>query len=140
MYHIINGIWVGVISGVIVGIFIIISDGIFYSKYVKNFEMARRYSNPLVQLLLFMLISIAYGGIQGGIFAWMIPLLPEGWLLRGILFGAVSYIILSRHFVEGFAFMNPKYIPTNLTVYLTIEFLVIYLLQGIIISKLIIYL
>jgi hypothetical protein len=136
MYSIIlKGIWAGIVSGSIVGIFTLISDGIFYSKYVTNFEMARVYSKPLVQLLLFMLISIVYGGIQGGIFAWMLPLLPHEWVFRGIIFGAVSYLVLSRHFIEGFAFMNPKYMPTNLTIYLFVEFFIIYILQGIIVSK-----
>ena len=134
---ILKGIWAGIISGIFVGIFTLISDGIFYSKYVTNFEMARVYSKPLVQLLLFMLISIVYGSIQGGIFAWLLPLLPNGWVLRGIIFGVVSYLILSRHFIEGFAFMNPKYMPTNLIIYLSVEFLIIYILQGIIISKII---
>lgn len=134
---ILKGIWAGIISGTIVGILTLISDGIFYSKYVTNFEMARVYSKPLVQLLLFMMISIVYGSIQGGIFAWLLPLLPNGWVLRGVIFGLVSYLILSRHFIEGFAFMNPKYMPTNLTIYLSVEFLIIYMLQGIIISKII---
>lgn len=134
---VLKGIWTGIISGVIVGILIMISDGIFYSKYVKNRELARVYSKPQLQLLTFMLISVIYGGIQGGIFAWVSPLLPQGWLIRGVIFGVFSYIILSRHFVEGFAFMNPQYMPVNLSAYIAIEFLVIYILQGVIISKII---
>jgi hypothetical protein len=134
---ILKGICIGIISGVKTGILTMISDGIFYSRYVKNVEMARVYKKPLMQLLLFMLICIFYGSIQGGIFAWLLPVLPEGWLLRGIIFGAVSYLILSRHFVEGSAFMNPKYMPAKLSIYLSIEFFVIYIIQGIIISKII---
>jgi hypothetical protein len=82
-----------------------------------------------------MAISILYGGIQGGIFAWLIPVLPEDWILRGIVFALISYLILSRHFVEGFAFMSSKLIPIRLSVYLSVEFLVIYITQGIIISR-----
>jgi hypothetical protein len=132
---ILKGIYAGAISGIIAGICTLISDGIFYSKYVKSSEMARVFSKPLMQLVLFMLISIVYGSIQGGILAWLLPILPEGWLIRGIIFGVISYLILSRHFIEGFAFMNPKYMPTNLTIYLSVEFLMIYILQGIIASK-----
>jgi hypothetical protein len=134
---ILKGIWVGVVSGILVGVITIISDGIFYSKYVTNNQMARVYSKPLMQLLLFMIISIVYGSIQGGLFAWMLPLLPNGWVLRGIVFGIGSYLILSRHFIEGFVFMNPKYMPTHLTIYLSVEFFLIYIFQGIIISKMV---
>jgi hypothetical protein len=132
---ILKGITVGVISGIIIGFIILISDGIFYSRYVTNFEIARKYSKPINQLMVFLSISILYGAIQGGIFAWLMPLLPSGWFLRGLVFGVVSYLILSRHFVEGFAFMNRKYIPTKLSTYLAVEFLIAYILQGILISS-----
>ena len=88
----------------------------------------------MVQLLVFMLINAVYAGIQGVILVWLLPILPSHWILRGLVFGVASYVILSRHFTEGFAFMNPDYFPVNLSVYLSIEFLVIYVLQGILIS------
>lgn len=135
---IIYGISIGMLSGVAVGILTMISDGIFYTKYITNNEIAREYSNPLMQLTVFMAISIVYGGVQGGIFAWMIPILPADWLPRGLVFAIVSYLILSRHFVEGFAFMNSKYMPTRLSVYLSIEFFFIYTLQSIIVSRIMI--
>lgn len=132
---ILRGIYAGFISGVITGILTIISDGIFYSKYITSNLMARVYSKPVVQLLVFMLISIIYGSIQGGIFVWLLPLLPNDWVFRGVIFGVVSYVILSRHFVEGLAFMNTKFIPVKLSIYLSVEFFLSYLFQGIIISR-----
>lgn len=132
---ILRGIYVGFVSGIITGILTIISDGIFYSKYVTNNLMAKEYSKPIIQLLVFMLISIFYGSIQGGIFAWLLPLLPNDWVFRGVIFGVVSYVILSRHFVEGLAFMNNKFIPVKLSIYLSVEFFLLYLFQGIIISR-----
>ena len=51
-----------------------------------------------------------------------------------IVYLNLQKISLCRQFTEGFAFMNPDYFPVNLSVYLSIEFLVIYVLQGILIS------
>lgn len=132
--HVFSGIGIGMISGIIVGLLTILSDAFFYSRYVSDFRLAKKYANPMVQLLLFMLINAVYAGVQGAILVWLLPILPSHWLLRGLVFGAASYIILSRHFTEGFAFMHPDYFPVHLSLYLSIEFLVIYVLQGILIS------
>jgi hypothetical protein len=132
--HIFSGIGIGIISGIIVGTLTILSDAFFYSRYVSDFRLAKKYANPMVQLLVFMLINAVYAGIQGAILAWLLPILPSHWLLRGLVFGVASYVVLSRHFTEGFAFMNPDYFPVHLSLYLSIEFLVIYVLQGIFIS------
>lgn len=132
--YIFRGIGIGMISGVIVGLLTILSDAFFYSKYVSDFRLARKYANPMIQLLIFMLINAVYAGVQGAILVWLLPILPSHWLLRGLVFGAVSYAVLSRHFTEGFAFMNPDYFPVHLSLYLSMEFLVIYVLQAILIS------
>jgi hypothetical protein len=132
--HIFSGIGVGMISGIIVGLLTILSDAFFYSRFVSDFRLAKKYANPMVQLLLFMLINAVYAGVQGAILIWLLPILPSHWLLRGLVFGVASYMVLSRHFTEGFAFMNPDYFPVHLSLYLSIEFLVIYVLQGILIS------
>jgi hypothetical protein len=132
--HIFSGIGIGVISGIIVGLLTILSDAFFYSRYVSDFRLAKKYVNPMMQLLVFMLINAAYAGVQGAILVWLLPILPSYWLLRGLVFGAASYMVLSRHFTEDFAFMNPDYFPVHLSLYLSIEFLVIYVLQGILIS------
>ena len=132
--YIFRGIGIGMISGIIVGILTILSDVFFYSRYVSDFRLARKYANPMIQLLVFMLINAAYAGVQGAILIWLLPILPSNWLLRGLVFGAASYVVLSRHFTEGFAFMNPDYFPVHLSLYLSMEFLVIYVLQGSLIS------
>ena len=129
-----SGIAIGMISGILVGLLTILSDAFFYSRYVSDLRLAKKYANPMVQLLVFMLINAVYAGIQGVILVWLLPILPSHWILRGLVFGVARYVILSRHFTEGFAFMNPDYFPVNLSVYLSIEFLVIYVLQGILIS------
>lgn len=132
--HTFNSIGIGMISGIIVGLLTILSDAFFYSRYVSDFRLAKKYANPMIQLLVFMLINAVYAGVQGVILVWLLPILPSHWLLRGLVFGAASYVILSRHFTEGFAFMNSYYFPVYLSLYLSIEFLVIYVLQGILIS------
>jgi hypothetical protein len=132
--HILSGIGIGMISGIMVGLLTILSDAFFYSRYVSDFRLAKNYANPMIQLLVFMLINAVYAGIQGAILLWLLPILPSHWLLRGLVFGVASYAVLSRHFTEGFALMNPDYFPVHLSLYLSIEFLVIYVLQGILIS------
>jgi uncharacterized membrane protein (UPF0136 family) len=135
MNNILGGIVVGLVSGVVVGLLTMVSDAVFYSKNGEGLSVARQYSNPLFQLGVFMAISLFYGAVQGIVFTWVAPILPTNSITRGILFGLISYLILSRHFVEGFAFMNPEVFPTKISSYLSIEFLVIYVLQGLIISK-----
>ena len=136
MSNILGGIVVGLFSGIIVGLLTMVSDAVFYSKNGKGLKAARQYSNPLFQLGVFLAISLFYGAIQGIVFTWVAPILPTtSSIIRGILFGLISYLILSRHFVEGFAFMNPEVFPTKMSVYLSIEFLAIYVLQGLIISQ-----
>jgi hypothetical protein len=135
MSNILGGIVVGLVSGGVVGLLTMVSDAVFYSKNGKGLNAARQYSNPLYQLGVFLAISLFYGAVQGIVFTWVAPILPTNSITRGILFGLISYLILSRHFVEGFAFMNPEVFPTKISAYLSIEFLVIYVLQGLIISK-----
>lgn len=135
MSNILGGIVVGLISGIVVGFLTMISDAVFYSKNGKGLKAARQYSNPLFQLGIFLAISLFYGAVQGIVFTMVTPILPTDSITRGLLFGLISYLILSRHFVEGFAFMNPEFFPTKMSVYVSIEFLAIYVLQGLIISK-----
>lgn len=135
MSNILGGVVVGLVSGVIVGLLTMVSDAVFYSKNGEGLNAARKYSNPLCQLGIFIAISLFYGAIQGIVFTWVTPILPTNSIIRGILFGFISYMILSRHFVEGFAFMNPEVLPTKMSAYLSVEFLIMYVLQGLILSK-----
>lgn len=137
MQEIINGAFAGLISGIVVGFLTIVSDAFFYSKHGSGLKTARQYSSPLNQLGVFLGISLLYGAIQGIIFVWLIPVLPSNLFFRGLIFGSMSYVVLSRHFAEGFAFMNPEFFPVKVSIYLAFEFLMIYVLQGIFISEII---
>lgn len=130
-----GGLMVGLVAGFLGGLLTMVSDLVFYSKNGQGLTAARQYANPLHQLGVFLAISLFYGAIQGVVFIWATPILPADTIARGLVFGFISYLILSRHFAEGFAFMSPKIFPTKVSVYLTFEFLVLYILQGIIISK-----
>ncbi|HEX3015910.1 MAG TPA: hypothetical protein VHQ46_05975 [Desulfobacteria bacterium] len=132
---ILYGILIGLGSGFLVGLVMMAADALFYGKFVQETRMARKYQSMFTQLIVFMFISVVYGGIQAAIFLWLMPLLPVNVMWRGIVFGLISYLILSRHFAEGFAFMNPELFPTRVSLYLAIEFLVAYELQGVIISR-----
>lgn len=58
MSNILGGIVVGLVSGIIVGLLTIVPDAVFYSKNGKGLKSARQYSNPLIQLSVFLVISL----------------------------------------------------------------------------------
>lgn len=130
-----KGMLAGGVAGVLTGVLTIISDAVFYSRFAPPVKGAREYANPLTQLGVFMLIAVFYGAVQGVLFMWLLPVLPAGVLWRGVVFGLGSYLVLSRHFAEGFAFMSPEFMPAKVSAYLAVEFLTIYLLQGLLVSK-----
>lgn len=70
--QIFGGMGIGMISGIIVGLLTILFDAFFYSRYVSDFRLAKKYANPMFQLLVFMLINAVYAGVQGAILVWLL--------------------------------------------------------------------
>ncbi|MGE5140182.1 MAG: hypothetical protein ACM3JD_12025 [Rudaea sp.] len=131
---VLSGALIGVLTGILIGVVTMISDIIFYSRNPSDLKFGRKYSSPAVQFGVFLLINLLYGALHGVIFSLLLPFLPTGWFLRGLIFGVGIYLILSRTFAEQFAYMSADYFPRHLSVYLTAEFVVIYVLQGLLIS------